>query len=69
MKSQTTYFSYRLRSPEAHLALNGRNVPFVSHVKYVGVVFDKRITRILHIEMFEDSEHSSESTPYSKVSV
>jgi hypothetical protein len=24
--------------------LNGRNIPFVNHVKYFGVIFDKRIT-------------------------
>jgi hypothetical protein len=33
------------------LYLNGRNIPFVHHVKYLGVIFDKRITRRLQIEM------------------
>jgi hypothetical protein len=33
--------------------LNGRNIPFVNHVKYLGVIFDKRITWRLHIEMIK----------------
>jgi hypothetical protein len=37
--------------PEAHLTLNGRNISFMNHVKYLGVIFDKRITWRLHIEM------------------
>jgi hypothetical protein len=32
---------------------NVRNIPFVNHVKYLGVVFDKRITWRMHIEMIE----------------
>jgi hypothetical protein len=42
-----------LRPPEAHLTLNGWNIPFFNHVKYVGVIFDKRITWRLHIERTE----------------
>jgi hypothetical protein len=33
--------------------LNGQNIPFVNHVKYLGVIFDKRITWRLHLEMTE----------------
>jgi hypothetical protein len=33
--------------------LNGRNIPFVNNVKYLGVIFDKRITWRLHIEVIE----------------
>jgi hypothetical protein len=33
--------------------LNGRNIPFFIHVKYLGVIFQKRITRRLDIEMIE----------------
>jgi hypothetical protein len=33
--------------------LNGRNIPFVNHVKYLGVIYDKRPTWRLHIEMTE----------------
>jgi hypothetical protein len=51
--NRAVYFTHRLGSPEAHLRMNGRNIPFVNHVKYVDVIFDKRITRRLHIEMVE----------------
>jgi hypothetical protein len=33
--------------------LNGRNISFDNHVKYLGVIFDKRITWRLHTEMTE----------------
>jgi hypothetical protein len=33
--------------------LNGRNVPFVNGAKYFGVIFDKRVTWRLHVEMIE----------------
>jgi hypothetical protein len=35
------------------LALNGWNIPFDNHVKYLGVIFDERITWRLHVEMIE----------------
>jgi hypothetical protein len=43
-KPQVIYFSHRLRPPEAHLSLNGWNITFLNHVKYLGVIFNKRIT-------------------------
>jgi hypothetical protein len=51
--TQAIYFSHRLRPPEVHLTMNGRNIPFVYDVKYLGVIFDKRITLRLHTEMIE----------------
>jgi hypothetical protein len=33
--------------------VNGRNIPFVNSVKYLGVIFDKKVTWRLHIEMIE----------------
>ena len=51
--TQFIYFSHTLRLPEAHLTLIGRNIIFVCHVKYLGVIFDKRITWRLHTEMIE----------------
>jgi hypothetical protein len=33
--------------------LIGQNIPFVNHVKYLGVIFDKRTTWRLHIEITE----------------
>jgi hypothetical protein len=52
-KTQAIYFSHRIRAPESLLTLNGRNIPFVNNVKYLGVIFHKRITWRLHIEMIE----------------
>jgi hypothetical protein len=46
-------FLIDLGLPEAHHTLNGRNNTFVNHVKYLGVIFDKRITWRMHIEMIE----------------
>jgi hypothetical protein len=43
----------RFSSPESCLKLNGRNIPFVNSAKYLGVIFDKKITWKLHIEMIE----------------
>jgi hypothetical protein len=31
-KTQEIYFSHTLRPPEAHLKLNGQNIPFANHV-------------------------------------
>jgi hypothetical protein len=42
-----------LGPPETHLTLNGRNIPFVNDIKYLGVIFVKRIIWRLHIEMTE----------------
>jgi hypothetical protein len=41
------------RLPDFPLMLNGRNIPFVYSVKYLGVIFDKRVTWRLHIVMIE----------------
>jgi hypothetical protein len=37
----------------SHLILNGRNIPFINSSKYLCVIFDKRITWRLQIEMIE----------------
>jgi hypothetical protein len=37
----------------AYLTLNGRKFPFVNHVNFLDVIFDKRIKWRLHIEMIE----------------
>jgi hypothetical protein len=42
-ETQAMYFSHR-QATEAHLTLNGLNIPFINHVNYLGVIFDKRIT-------------------------
>jgi hypothetical protein len=52
-KTRGIYFSRSRRLPESHLTLNGINIPFVNNVKYLGVIFDSKITWRLHIEMIE----------------
>jgi hypothetical protein len=44
------YFSHQRRPPDSLLTLNGRNISFVNNVKYLGVIFDKKMTWRLHIE-------------------
>jgi hypothetical protein len=50
-KTHGIYFSRILLPPESHLTLIGRNVPFVNSIRYLGVIFDKKVTWRLHIEM------------------
>jgi hypothetical protein len=52
-KTQGIYFSSSRRPPESHLTLNGRNIPFVNTIKYLGVVLDKKVAWILHVEIIE----------------
>jgi hypothetical protein len=49
-KTQAIYFSRRRRLPEDDLQLNGRNIPFLNSVKYLGVTFDRRMTWRPHRE-------------------
>jgi hypothetical protein len=43
-KTRAIYFPHRIRPPISLLTLNGRNSPFEYSVKYLGVIFDKKIT-------------------------
>jgi hypothetical protein len=52
-KIQVIYFSLRIRPPESFLTLNGQNMPFVNNVKYLCVVFNRKITWRLHIKTIE----------------
>jgi hypothetical protein len=47
---QAIYFSRILRDPNDLLQLNGRNIPFVNNVTYLGVTFNRRMTRRHDIE-------------------
>jgi hypothetical protein len=64
-KTQAIYFSHRIRPPESLLTLNGRNIPFVNNVKYLGVIFDKKITWRPHIEIIEAKAFRVFITTYS----
>jgi hypothetical protein len=48
-KTRRIYFSRSRRPSESPLTLNGRNIPLVNSVKYLGVIFDKKVTWRLHI--------------------
>jgi hypothetical protein len=52
-KTPAIYFTHRNRPPDFLLTLNGRHFPFVSSVKYLGVIFDMRMTWRLHVETIE----------------
>jgi hypothetical protein len=52
-KTQAIYFSHHRRPPDFLLTLNGWNIPFINSVRYLGVIFDKRMTWRLHIEKIE----------------
>jgi hypothetical protein len=64
-KTQAIYFSHRIRPPESFLTLKGRNIPFVNNVKYLGVIFDKKITWRSHIELIETKAFRAFITTYS----
>jgi hypothetical protein len=52
-KTRRIYFSCSPRPPESQLILNGRNIPFVNNAKYLGVIFGRKISWRLHVEMIE----------------
>jgi hypothetical protein len=52
-KTRAIYFTLRNRRPDSLLTLNGRNIPFVNNVKCLGVLFDKRMTWRLYIQMID----------------
>jgi hypothetical protein len=51
--TRAIFFSNQRGPPDSLLTLNGWNIPFVNNVKYLGVIFDRRMTWRLHIEMIE----------------
>jgi hypothetical protein len=55
-KTQEIYFSRSRGPPEFHLTLNGRNIPFVKNVKYLGEIFDNRVIWRLQVEMTETKD-------------
>jgi hypothetical protein len=43
----------RIGPPESLLTLNGQNIPFVNNVKYLGIIFNRKITWRLDIKTIE----------------
>jgi hypothetical protein len=64
-KTQEPYFSHQNRLPDSLLTLNGRNITFVNSVKYLGVIFDKRMTWKLHIQTIEGNAFRTFNKIYS----
>jgi hypothetical protein len=52
-KTRAICFTRRNCPPDSLLKLNKRNIPFVNSIKYLGVLFDKRMEWSLHIQMIE----------------
>jgi hypothetical protein len=64
-ETQGIYFSCGPEPSESHHTLNGRNIPFVTSLKYLIVISNKRATRRLHIEMIETKAFSTLIRVYS----
>jgi hypothetical protein len=43
-KTRAIYFSHQRAPPKSLLTFNGQNIPFANNVKYLSVIYDKRIT-------------------------
>jgi hypothetical protein len=48
--ARAIYFSHRIRPLHSLFTLNGHNIPFINSAKYLGVIFDKKITWRLQLE-------------------
>jgi hypothetical protein len=64
-KTWAIYFTRWNRPPDSLLTLNGWNIPFLNSVKCLGVLFDKRMTWRLHIQMIEAKAFRTFSRIYS----
>jgi hypothetical protein len=42
-KTQAIYFSHKIRLPETFLTIHGQNIHFLNNVKYLGVIFDRKL--------------------------
>jgi hypothetical protein len=52
-ETRAIYFSHQRAPPESLLTSNGRNIPVVNNVEYLGIIFDKKLTWRLHTERIE----------------
>jgi hypothetical protein len=66
-KTRAIYFTHRNRPPDSLPTLNGWNIPFINSVKYLGVIFDKRMTWRLHMEMIEAKAFRTFIRMYSRI--
>jgi hypothetical protein len=63
-KTRAIYISRPISPPYSLLTLNGRDIPFVNSIKYLGVIFDKKTTWRLHIETIEAKDFRTFITIY-----
>jgi hypothetical protein len=49
-KTRAMYVSHQIRPPDSLVTLNGQNISFANSIKYLNVIFNKKITWKLHIE-------------------
>jgi hypothetical protein len=63
-KTREIYFFHRIRPPDSPLTLNILDIPFVNSVKYLGVIFDKKITWRLRMETIEAKAFRTSITKY-----
>jgi hypothetical protein len=68
-KTRAIYLFRQMRPPDSLLILNGWNMPFLNSVKYLGVIFDKRMTRRSHTASttMDTSSCQESSNPWTKV--
>jgi hypothetical protein len=59
------YFFHRIRLSDSLLTLNGRNISFVNSLKYVGVIFNKKIIWSLRIQTIKTEAFRTFITLYS----
>jgi hypothetical protein len=63
-KTRAIYFLHPIRLPDFLLSFSGRDILFVNSEKYLGVIFDKKITWRLHIETVKVKAFRTLSTIY-----
>jgi hypothetical protein len=64
-KTLGIYFCHSRRPPVSRLTLNWKDLPFVNSIQYPCVIFNKKITWRLHIQMFEAKAFRTFITVYS----
>jgi hypothetical protein len=57
--------AFLVRPPESLLTLNRQNIPFVNSAKYLGVIYDEKITWRQHIETVATKDYRTFTRLYS----
>jgi len=59
-KAQAICFCHWYCKAEYYITLNGRSIPFKNHVKYLGVIFHRRVICGLHTETIKAYSYASD---------